>query len=248
MKAYKKATAKVIREPKHNIRIKLSDNPLKLATARVCADWLSAPERSWTFTGSVDENSARIIHYLRKKFMDFEWIELGSQTPFETLSPEAGVVVEVKSMKRGSKTLLANASLYPDRVRLGDVLPVSLRGQYEAQLDKWLDVLVVCVDREGDYIYDYAIVDGTYWGVTYEDYLSCKDFFGNINSPAFLEPLLQVYNEYHEKATGVEASFVTKLLNNQFGDDFRFNLRKLIMLPNPVHFGLDTAGYWGINN
>lgn len=247
MSGYKKATAShIIKEPKNNIRIKGSENPLKLAVARVCSEWLAAPERSWNFKGSVDENSARLIHYLKSRFMDYTWINTSSQSPFEVVCVDAKVAVEVKSVKKGNKTIIANATLYPDKVKASDVLTTKQLADYKGTEDTWLDVLVVCVDREANYVYDYAIVDGAWFGVTYEDYLSCKEFFTTLNSDNFMGPLLDVYNDCYEEDHGEASPFVTKLINKQFGKDFKFNLRKLIQLPNPVYFGLDTSGYWGI--
>ncbi|HLD89560.1 MAG TPA: hypothetical protein VI911_00830 [Patescibacteria group bacterium] len=230
---------KVYKEPKNNIRITISNNPLKLAVARVCAEWLSAADRSWTFNGSVDKNSERLRKYISSMFPEFTWQVMPSQCAFDIVSLDAKVAIEIKSVKGNSKKLLSNASIYPEHVKAVDILPRRMKvGVAE---DLILDVLVVCVRRtQDDIVYDYAIVDGSFWGFEDSDFTACNEMFANLNSEEFMGDLLALYVERYPEST----HFITKLQNGSYGNSFSCNLRKLIQIANPVGRSLDMSGVW----
>lgn len=233
------AHSKVYKEPKNNIRITLSSNPLKLAVARVCAEWLSAADRSWSFNGSVDKNSERLRKYIASMFPEFTWHIMPSQCSFDIVSLDAKIAIEVKSVKGNGKKLLSNASIYPEHVKAMDILPSSL--QHMATDDLILDVLVACVRRtQEDVVYDYAIVDGSFWGFEDEDFTACKEMFANLNSEEFMRGLLSLYAERYPESE----HFVTKLQSGNYGSLFSFNVRKLIQIANPVGRSLDMSGVW----
>lgn len=233
------AGPKLIKEPKNNIRIVQSTNPLKLAVARVGAEWLSAPDRYWSFHGSVDKNSERLCNYIAEMFPEFDWQTLSSQKPFDFFSYGARVITEIKSVKGNKGTLTSNASVYPEKVRLGDAVPKNL---ITADMDEdvELDVLVMCVKRNDDNkVYDYAIVDGNYWGVEYQDYLDCQRMFSNLKEESFKDAILKMYTEIYPEDSG----FVNKIRGGFYGNSFKFNLRKLIQIANPTG-KLDISGPW----
>lgn len=233
------AHSKVYKEPKNNIRITISSNPLKLAVARVCAEWLSAADRSWGFNGSVDKNSERLRKYIASMFPEFTWYIMPSQCSFDIVSLDAKIAIEVKSVKGASKKLLSNAAIYPEHVKAVDILPSRL--QHMASEDLVLDVLVACVRRtQDDIVYDYAIVDGSFWGFDDADFTACKDMFANLNSEEFMHELLALYAERYPESE----QFITKLTDGSYGSSFSFNLRKLIQIANPVGRSLDMSGVW----
>lgn len=235
------AGPKLIKEPKNNIRIVQSTNPLKLPVARVCAEWLSAPDRYWGFNGSVDKNSIRLTNYLREMFPDHTWIEQSRQKPFDTISLDARMAVEFKSVKKGTNTITANATVYPTKVPAVDILTNDQCIGVDEDL--MLDVLVVCVDRdEHDKVHDFRIVDGDFWGIDTQDYKECAAMFGLMNDEVFMSEFYQSYREAYPDACG----FVNKMDEGAFGTGFNFKLRKLIKLTNPVSVPFGMSGLWNI--
>jgi hypothetical protein len=234
------APAKVLKEPKSNIRITHSKNPLKLAVARVAAEWLSAPDRTWKFNGSVDKNARRLRNYIAEMFPEFSWMVTPSQKAFDIISDDAKVAIEVKSVKGDNKKLTTNASVYPDTVLLGDVLSQGMVAEH-MDLNTVLDVLVICVKRtEANKVYDFAIVDGSYWGVDYQDFLDCQAMFSNFKEPEFMQAVLALYAETYPE----DSRFVEKILDGSFGNKFSFNLRKLIQVANPTGESLGISAIW----
>ena len=47
-----------------------------------------------------------------------------------------------------------------------------------------MDVMVVCVhrDKSTGLIKDYVIIDGSFWGITWKDYLGCREYFTLVNN------------------------------------------------------------------
>ena len=236
-----KVGAKLIKEPKHNIRIVKSTNRLKLPVARVCAEWLAAPDRYWGFNGSIDKNSTRLTNYLREMFPDYKWIKQSSQKAFDSISLDARMAVEFKSVKKGKNTITANATVYPTYVPAVDILTKDkLVGVPE---DLMLDVLVVCVERdEHDKVHDFRIVDGDFWGVTTQDYRECAAMFGLMNDGAFMTKFYKNYRDTYPDSCG----FINKMSEGSFGSGFDFKLRKLIQLTNPVSVPFGMSGVWNI--
>jgi hypothetical protein len=231
--------SKVYKEPKNNIRIAASSNPIKLAVARVCAEWLSAADRSWAFNGSVDKNSERLRKYIAAMFPEFTWQLMPSQCAFDIVSLDAKMAIEIKSVKGNNKKLLSNASIYPEHVKAVNILPRRMKAAISEDLT--LDVLVVCVRRtQDDIVHDYAIVDGSFWGFEDEDFTACNEMFTNLNSEEFMGDLLALYIERYPEST----HFITKLQNGSYGNSFSCNLRKLIQIANPVGRSLDMSGVW----
>jgi len=173
------------------------------------------------------------------KFPDYMWVLNHSQGTFDIVSLDAKVAIEVKSAKAGSKKLVTNASIYPDKVKARYALSKGYKwGKFSP--DDTLDVLVVCVERnEKDKVYNYAIVDGSYWGVTEEDFVACHDLYNQLNNKTFKKKLLKlVMCDY-------ENSFLEKLTDDTYGDSIELDFRKLIHVSNPVG-RLNTSGWWHI--
>lgn len=221
------------------IRVAESDNKLKVIIAREISNWLSATDRFWGFFGSVDKNSHRIFEYLTDKFPDYTWTINHSQGVFDIISLDAKVVIEVKSAKAGKKQLVTNASIYPDKVVARDILGKRFNWANFSP-DTELDVLVVCIERnKTDKVYNYAIVDGSYWGFTREDFKACQLLFAQLNTEAFKKKIMKlVISEY-------DNVFVENLLKGTYGNGVTLGLRKLISISNPVG-RLTTSGWWHI--
>jgi hypothetical protein len=220
-------------------RIKVTDteNQMKVIIAREISNWLSAPDRYWGFNGSIDKNSNRLFDYLTDKFPDYTWTLNHSQGVFDIISLDAKVAIELKSARAGSKQLVTNASIYPDVVSARDALGKGFKyGNFS--LDTRLDVLLVCVERtKKDKVYDFAIVDGSYWGFTEEDFKACKDLYTQLNLNSFKEKLSElVINEYGN-------TFVEKMINSTYGNGVNLDFRKLISISNPVG-RLKSSGWW----
>ena len=233
-------SVRVIKEPRFNIRIVESDNPLKLPVARVCAEWLSAPARAWRFNGSIDKNMERLASYLREMFPEYTWIVNSSQKAFDIVSPDANIVIEGKSVHAGKRTLTANATIYPVKVPGRDTLPSRYFNLIPE--DALYDVLVVAVDRRAGKVHDFRIVDGDFWNVTLQDYIECRNLFTNMNSEDFKTEFYTAYT----KAFPTEAGFINKVKEGGFGIRFNLDLRKLITMTNPVSVPLGVSGVWGI--
>jgi len=231
----------IIKEPSNRIRISGKCGPLKLPVARVFSEWLSANDRTWKFSGSVDNNVTRLCKYVASRFEDYEWTTLPSQKPFDIVSIDAGVIIEVKSVVEGSSKLITNASIYPDKVKVKDVMNNEMKTIWpDVDPEKFLDVLVVCVNRSKDNVVtDYAIVDGSYWGFTYEDYVSCRNLFRIVNNSKVLNYILKALS-----TIAPTASFISKLVDGRFGAGCDLKLRSLITLTNPVG-RLNVSGWWG---
>ena len=231
----------IVKEPKNNIRIARSTNKLKLPTARVVSEWLGSPDRPWDFTGSVDNNSKRLCKYLQLMFPDHDWATLPSQMCFDVVSLTAGIIIEVKSVQKGTKVITTNSSIYPDKVRAGDVLPANYahtpKGYNENNI---LDVLVVCVEKLDGRVYDYAVVDGAYWGFTQEDYVNCRSLFRNMNSADFKAKWMDLYTQEFP-----EDMFIAKANSGMYGAALKFDLRPRFAISSPVN-ALDVAGWWNV--
>lgn len=231
----------IIREPNNNIRILKSTNHLKLPVARVISDWLGAADRSWSFTGSVDKNSDRLIQYLIRQFPDHTWMTVPSQKCFDIVSPTAEIIIENKSFKSGASRVTSNSSIYPSKVEAQDVLSkrmISKLQNYNPTAQ--YDVLVACVERKANTVFNYAIVDGAYWGFTTEDYKHCRALFNNLNNDVFKAAWMKTYKELYKDDT-----FMDRVANNKYGRAINMELRQRITLSNPIN-SLNSAGWWDV--
>jgi hypothetical protein len=218
------------------IRITKSDNGLKEPVAREISMFMSAPSRRYEYTGSLDVNADRLYQHLQRAFPEYTWHRAPSQSPFDIYSFDAGIAVELKSVKSGIKKLTFNATVYPDEVsrtyvgseieRLEDNNDTNVTNFKNSRVK--MDVLVVCVERnpDADVVYNYAIVDGEYWGISEEDYENCSDLYADMNKAEVKRAIMNVIY----KKTGNE--FARKVRDGEFNGEF--NLRKLIQLDSPV--------------
>jgi hypothetical protein len=221
------------------IRIKNTKNKMKVIIAREISRWLSAPSRYWSFTSSLDQNTDRLLEHLIEMFPDYTWSKNNSQGAIDFVSLDAGVAVEVKGTRPRAKQILANASIYPDMVTAVDVLGKNFEWK-DFDPNTKLDCLVACVERsKKDKVYNFAIVDGTYWGFTEEDFKNCHLLFSQMNNPTFKAKINALFlSEY-------DNSFFEKLVKGNFGNGVTLNFRKLIYISNPVG-RLTTSGWWHI--
>lgn len=231
-----------------NIRILESKNSFKKIVARAISDYLSAPGRHWNTSYKNDVNSKRLAEFLNSKFVEFKgefaFKTLPSQNPFDIVCLGAGVVIEVKSVAKNNKRILSNATIYPDRVKAKDALPKSFDYPAKKELfginkvqfpENYMDVLVVCVNQSKDVVSGFSIVDGNYWGVSEELYLSCKEYFNLLNENI----------DFINSVLADENRFADYISNNIFGNAVKLNLRKLITLTNPVG-RLNLRGTWSV--
>ena len=127
----------------------------------------------FTNDGYRDINSNRVKNYLAAEFSEVDWNKNGSQKPFDLYSVGALLAVELKakdvkySKKKGCfnrpKGFLLNSSVYPDRVRVRDVVSTNRLKKIPTELHhEFMDVLVVVVERYKDKVVRYSIVDGSY--------------------------------------------------------------------------------------
>lgn len=222
-----------------NIRIKETENKMKLVVAREVSRWLGAPSRYWSFTSSLDQNTRRLFDHLVEMFPDYMWVINNSQGVFDIVSLDAGVAIEVKSAKPKTKQIISNASIYPDAITAVNVLGKGYDwGDFDPNTK--LDSLVVCVERSSkDKVYNYAVVDGSYWGFTEEDFVNCRKLFAQMNDPEFRQKMAElVLSEYSNP-------FMEKMVNGNFGNGVTLSFRKLISISSPVG-RLSTSGWWHI--
>jgi len=178
--------------------------------------------------GHDDQLSTIMRRYLESKFYGSTWVKNSSQNPFDLYSVDALVAVENKTIKvSGSKKVLdsygfkekiiANASIYPDKAKVKDVVPKKWHKHYsDTILDKFMDVIVVVIDRSSvdDSIVRFAIVDGNIWGVTYNVYKGNKEVFKIMNDPLFKDAIHHLFlmqspeNEYFQKLVNKELPFI----------------------------------------
>jgi hypothetical protein len=106
--------------------------------------------------------------------------------------------------------------------------------------DEILDVLVVCVSRNTDNkVVDFAIVDGAYWNITYEDYKACSSLYNTMNNGKIMHYILKALSKVSSTA-----SFIKKLTDGAYGAGCELNFRTLVSLTNPVG-RLNLSGWWG---
>lgn len=221
-----------------SIRILESANYFKKIVAREVSNYLASVSRQWDTVYRKDVNAEVLTKHLNMKFPEFQALGMGfvtthSQSPFDIVSYGANVIIELKSAKDGVKDLLANATLYPDKIAAGDVLSKKLAAGHE---DTVLDVLVACVTHKQDIVTGYAVVDGSYWGVTQELYQACRDYFSDLNEIA---PEIN-------KILSKKNLFAKQLYEGTLNSGVKMKLRKLISITNPVG-RLNVLGHWGIS-
>ncbi len=221
-------TKRMYIHPGNKHRFKSSKNVMKRIIADEITNWLSAPSREFYFTGSIDKNVDRLYKHLAHTFKDFTWAKCSSQAKFDLYSIDAGVIVELKSSKVKTNKLIFNASLYPDKVHVKNAFTSNLIAStpiLKDNINKVLDVLVVCVERtEDNLVYNHAIVDGSYWGITERDYIDCNKLFADMNKVK--------KSMFGVIANSTNNGLAKKLCNDEF--DGNFQLRKLITVRSPV--------------
>ena len=214
--------------PGNKHRFKASTNVMKRIIADEITNWLSAPSREFFYTGSIDKNVERLHKHLSHTFKDFTWEKCSSQAKFDLYSIDAGVIVELKSVKVNTHKLLFNASIYPDKVHVKNAFTnhlIATTPMLKDNVNKVLDVLVVCVERtKDDLVYNHAIVDGSYWGITEQDYIDCNKLFSDMNKVR--------KSMFGVIANTTKNGLAKKLFNDEFDGDFK--LRKLITVKSPV--------------
>lgn len=228
---------------KCNINIKdgkYSGN-LKLEVALSIQDFL-LNKGTFNNDGYKDTNSTNMRIHLNREFPNLNWIKNGSQKPFDCYSIPALLTVEnkgadVTKKKNGTgysvkKHIMGNGTIYPSSIKVKDVITMSKhKGISEEVLESFMDVLVVGVEREKktDKIVRYSIVDGDYWGVSYEHYCGNRDYFKAINE------ILSEINELVIKRNMDNKclrEYIIALENGSLSG-ITLALRKLISMNNP---------------
>lgn len=227
---------------KECIRILESANHFKKIVAREISNYLAAVSRQWDTTYKEDVNAKSLAAHLNMKFPEFQEKGLGfvtthSQAPFDIVSFGANVIIELKAVKEGTKRIMSNATIYPDKVVARDALSQKFTYPEEAYRDTVLDVLVPCVTHKNDVVTGYAIVDGSYWNVTQELYQACKDYFTDVN---------EVVDQINDSLSETNL-FARYMFDKTLGDGVQMSLRKLITLTNPVG-RLSVLGHWGLGS
>jgi hypothetical protein len=231
---------KLHKELDNGIRIVESVNTHKIPVARVCSEWLGSVSRDWVDNGSWI-NIRRLTDYVKESFTEHDWTDISRQRAFNLVSLSAGVAIEIKSMTVGNTRMHSNATIYPTRVKAGDVLPKHYDYPEGYSAKTRLDVLVLCVNRSNtNKVDDFAVVDGSYWGFTYRDYRQCKKLYSNLNAQKFKNKVWGAYKAMYGD------DFVDKLAFGRFGNSLDLNFRKLITLTNPVG-RLHKAGWWKVS-
>jgi hypothetical protein len=226
-------------------RIRITDginsNGFKELSALAIEEFLDNSVGKFWSTDNIknDINSEHIAEYLNSVFPDESpWEVNGSQQPFDMYSLKARVAIELKSNKtiknknsKNSKYIIANATIYPTQARVRDVVPGNRwdKEWSDAYLNSMLDVLVVVTNKVNDKLLSFCIVDGSYWGVDIEDFISCRAFFSDINNDAIMTEILRVIIKHNPNQL-----FAKKILNGDYKDKIMLSLRKLIQVSNPI--------------
>lgn len=192
-------------------------------------------------SGYKDKQSTDIIELLSRTFPNVTWHKNSSQNPFDGYSVEARVTFEskiklVSSTKCGygvAKNVPGNASIYPTKAKVTDVVPKKEWKLYTPeQLEGYMDVIVLFVDtaRDTNTLVRYAIVDGSYWNVDYKTYKGCSELFGLMNDPNVAQTFLDVL-----RVAAPDNKFVKRLINKNDMTGINLALRKLIHVANPTY-------------
>lgn len=189
-----------------------------------------------TKDGTVDSTSSILLKYLQDKYPNDEWDKnpKGSQHPFDLVSFLVLLSVEIKTVKVSKKSFQSNASVYPDKIKVKDLLKdgkITKSLQADAfennrpypDGEEYMDCMVVIVLKdENDYLIDCKIVDGTFWGITYQYYLDNINIFNVMNSDKIIYEIL----------SASETGYADALSEGRL-DGVHFNIRKLIELDIP---------------
>jgi len=192
----------------------------------------------------LDEQSRNMKHFLADRLPQFDdWVQNSSQKPFDLFSIKAMVAIENKSQKvvankigvyNNHEKVIANATLYPNKVKVKDVISKKDLDKYSDDvLNSYMDVLVTFVDKDSktNNMVRYAIVDGSYWKHTYEVYKGCSKFFNVINN---FNIKLEVMNYIKEIIKDKDVrSFIDFVLQDEKHIN-QFGLRKILMVDNPT--------------
>lgn len=172
--------------------------------------------------GYEDSNSSKVRDYLSEEFPEFTWEKNSSQNPFDIYSIDAKITLELKKMSPSGKVVF-NATAYPDEVKVKDVVSKTLLGNESCctSSEEFMDVLILLWEKDNTgKIINYKIVDGSYWNITYNDFVGCRDFFKQANSllPKFLDDVSERFPDN---------SFINKCINNEL-PLITLKLRKLL--------------------
>lgn len=183
-----------------------------------------------------DSHSSLLRDRLASEFPMYTWHKNSSQHPFDIYSVDAGIAIENKSHKVGKNStgfgyknnLVVNATLYPSEARVSDIVPKRCWKHHSAAaLDSFMDVLIVIADKtKTNNLVRYKIVDGNYWGIDYDIFQACSEFFNQLNDPEIKNGLLDlIINKYDNK--------LACLLRNEALPGVKLDLRKLLTVKNP---------------
>jgi len=190
--------------------------------------------------GYTDAHSGNLRDYLNAEFLGFSWVKNSSQSPFDVYCVDARIAIENKCSKvrrnldgkhSVSPIVVANATLYPTVAKVKDVVPKKHQGVLtEAELESFMDVLVVIADKDRDTndIVRHKIVDGAYWGIDYETYIGCKDLFGQLNDEVSLRMLFETMADKYP-----DNRFVQRAISGDLPNVISC-IRKLFMVKNPT--------------
>lgn len=191
--------------------------------------------------GYRDTFSTKMCEYLSTEFSEYRWYKNSSQMPFDVYSIDAKVAIENKSSnvnqlkkRKGfgfNDKLVVNATVYPSEAKVKDIVACAKwKNLSEETLESFMDVLVVIVDRasiDGEVI-RYRIVDGDYWGISYDVFKGCREMFNSMNEPTMKKHLLETILS-HSK----DNAFIKGLLSGAL-PSISFDFRKLISVKNPI--------------
>lgn len=191
--------------------------------------------------GYRDTHSSMIREHMEKEFPMYSWRKNSSQTPFDVYSVDALVAIENKTANvNGRKRtndfcingkLVTNATIYPDKVKVKDVVPKKSHGKYSSEtLEQFMDVLVSVVDKDKktNTLVRYRIVDGSYWGIDYDTYIGAREFFRVINEKYIKKTLFDLV--YKRNPNNI---FIKRILTGEL-PGVSLDLRKLFMVDNPT--------------
>lgn len=234
-----------------NIRILESNNHFKLIVAREISNYLSAISRPWDVLYREDVNAKALAAHLNSRFPEFEggweFRTTHSQNVFDIIFLGGRLAIQVKSVKGNKTRVITNATVYPDKVTARDIIDSKFkypkqRGMFqpiETDIENTtLDTLVICVTQEKGVVTGFAIVDGSYWGIDEELFLSCGEFFNDVN-----DNLDEICKLVYDTTGNI---FAKALLDRALGAAVNLKLRKLIDVTNPVG-RLDVLGRWDIS-
>jgi len=192
--------------------------------------------------GYKDLNSVEMSAFLNSAFPGLDWKVNSSQKAFDIYSVKAMIAIENKGTNVSKKKhsagytikdkVMSNASIYPSYIKVKDVVAKFKREDYvNGLLESFMDVIVVGVERDTQTskIARFIIVDGSYWGVSYEHYLGNVEYYKAVNEclPEINE-LIKNKNKDRQYLYRFIDDYATGKLPK-----IHISLRKLIFIDNP---------------